>query len=84
MDINLVTIMVTVPFSDLRERAKKRGDFNAWQANYMQESEEFSTFEKSHLIDYFVLNDRSLEESVAKMVRIINKDKAKRGITDER
>lgn len=84
MDINLVTIMVTVPFSDLRERAKKRGDFDAWQANYMQESEEFSTFEKSHLIDYFVLNDRNLEESVAKMVRIINKDKAKRGIADER
>lgn len=84
MNIDLVTIMVTVPFSDLRERAKKRGDFNAWQANYMQESEEFSTFEKSHLIDYFVLNDRSLEESAAKMVRIINKDKAKRGITDEK
>ena len=84
MDINLVTIMVTVPFTDLRERAKKRGDFDAWQANYIQESEEFSTFEKSHLIDYFVLNDRSLEESVAKMVRIINKDKIKRGITYER
>ena len=84
MDIDLVTIMVTVPFSDLRERAKKRGDFNAWQANYMQESEEFSTFEKSHLIDYFVLNDRSLEESVTKMMRIVNKDKAKRCITDER
>lgn len=84
MNINLVTIMVTVPFSNLRERAKKRGDFNAWQANYMQESEEFSTFEKSHLIDYFILNDRSLEESVAKMVRVINKDKAKRGITDEK
>lgn len=83
MDINLVTIMVTVPFTELRERAKKRGDFNAWQANYMQESEEFSTFEKSHLIDYFVLNDRNLEESVEKMVRIIKKDKAKRGITDE-
>ena len=84
MNINLVTIMVTVPFSDLRERTKKRGDFNAWQANYMQESEEFSTFEKSHLIDYFILNDRSLEESVAKLVRIINKDKAKRGITNEK
>ena len=84
MNIDLVTIMVTVPFSDLRERAKKRGDFDAWQANYIQESEEFSTFEKSHLIDYFVLNDRSLKESVTKMVRIINKDKAKRGITNER
>lgn len=84
MDVELVTIMVNVPYNDLRQRAKKRGDYDAWQANYIKESEEFSSFEKSNLIDYFVLNDRSIEESVAKMVRIINKDKAKRGITDEK
>ena len=84
MDIELVTIMVNVPYNDLRQRAKKRGDYDAWQANYIKESEEFSSFEKSHLIDYFVLNDRSIEESVAKMVRVINKDRAKRGITDEK
>ena len=84
MDVNLVTIMVKVPYKDLQKRAEKRGDYNAWQANYIKESEEFSNFEKSNLIDYFVLNDRSLEESVAKMVRVINKDRAKRGITDEK
>ena len=84
MNVELVTIMVNVPYNDLRQRAKKRGDYDAWQANYIKESEEFSSFEKSNLIDYFVLNDRSIEESVAKMVRIINKDKAKRGITDEK
>lgn len=84
MDVELVTIMVNVPYNDLRQRAKKRGDYDAWQANYIKESEEFSNFEKSNLIDYFVLNDRSLEESVAKMIRVINKDKAKRGITDEK
>ena len=84
MDVELVTIMVNVPYNDLRQRAKKRGDYDAWQANYIKESEEFSNFEKSHLIDYFILNDRSIEESVAKMVRIINKDKTKRGITDEK
>lgn len=84
MDVELVTIMVNVPYNDLRQRAKKRGDYDAWQANYIKESEEFSSFEKSHLIDYFVLNDRSIEESVAKMVRVINKDRAKRGITDEK
>ena len=72
MDIELVTIMVNVPYND------------AWQANYIKESEEFSSFEKSNLIDYFVLNDRSIEESVSKMVRVINKDRAKRGITDEK
>lgn len=84
MDIELVTIMVNVPYNDLRQRARKRGDYDAWQANYIKESEEFSNFEKSNLIDYFVLNDRSLEESVAKMIRVINKDRAKRGITDEK
>lgn len=84
MDIELVTIMVNVPYNDLRQRARKRGDYDAWQANYIKESEEFSNFEKSNLIDYFVLNDRSLEESVAKMIRIINKDKLKRGVTDEK
>ena len=84
MDVELVTIMVNVPYNDLRQRAKKRGDYDAWQANYIKESEEFSNFEKSNLIDYFVLNDRSLEESVAKMIRVINKDKLKRGITDEK
>ena len=84
VDIELVTIMVNVPYNDLRQRARKRGDYDAWQANYIKESEEFSNFEKSNLIDYFVLNDRSIEESVAKMVRVINKDKAKRGFTDEK
>ena len=84
VDIELVTIMVNVPFSELRKRAKKRGDFSTWEANYKKESEEFSNFERSNLIDYFVLNDRSLEESVAKMIRVINKDRAKRGITDDK
>ena len=84
MDIELVTIMVNVPYNDLRQRARKRGDYDAWQANYIKESEEFSNFEKSNLIDYFVLNDRSIEESVAKMVRVINKDIVKRGLTDEK
>lgn len=84
MNVELVTIMVNVPYNDLRQRAKKRGDYDAWQANYIKESEEFSNFEKSHLVDYFILNDRSIEESVAKMIRVINKDRAKRGITDEK
>lgn len=84
MDINLVTIMVTVPFNTLRERAKKRGDFEQWQTNYMQESKEFSNFERSHLIDYFVLNDMNIEESVEKMIRNIKKDRSKRGIADEK
>lgn len=83
MDVHLVTIMVNVPFSELRKRAKKRGDFSTWEANYKKESEEFITFEKSNLIDYFVLNDGNIEESIKKMENVIKKDKSKRGITDE-
>ena len=83
MDVHLVTIMVNVPFSELRKRAKKRGDYDAWQANYIKESEEFSNFEKSNLIDYFVLNDGDIEESIKKMENIIKKDKSKRGVTTD-
>lgn len=83
MDVHLVTIMVNVPFSELRKRAKKRGDFSTWEANYKKESEEFKIFEKSNLIDYFVLNDGNIEESIKKMENIIKKDKSKRGVTTD-
>ena len=83
MDVHLVTIMVNVPFSELRKRAKKRGDFSTWEANYKKESKEFTTFEKSNLIDYFVLNDGNIEESIKKMENIIKKDKSKRGVTTD-
>lgn len=83
MDVHLVTIMVNVPFSELRKRAKKRGDFSTWEANYKKESEEFTIFEKSNLIDYFVLNDGNIEESIKKMENIIKKDKSKRGVTTD-
>ena len=48
-----------------------------------KESEEFTIFEKSNLIDYFMLNDGNIEESIKKMENVIKKDKSKRGITDE-
>ena len=65
------------------EKAKKRGDFSTWEANYKKESEEFTIFEKSNLIDYFVLNDGNIEESIKKMENIIKKDKSKRGVTTD-
>ena len=80
MDIELVTIMVNVPFSELRKRAKKRGDFETWKENYIKESEEFSQFEKSNLIDYRILNDGDIEDSVNKLIRIINKDKGNKNV----
>lgn len=80
MDIKFIPIYITVPYRTLIERAKKRGDFETWKENYIKESEEFSQFEKSNLIDYRVLNDGSIDDSVNKLIRIINKDKGKENV----
>ena len=77
IDIQLVSIFITTPYRTLIERAKKRGDFESWKENYIKESEEFYQFEKSNLIDYRILNDGDIDDSVEKMVRIINKHKSK-------
>lgn len=50
MDIELVTIMVNVPYNDLRQRARKRGDYDAWQANYIKETAPLLKEIKSFLI----------------------------------
>ena len=80
MDIKFVPIYITVPYRTLIERAKKRGDFESWKENYIKESDEFSQFERSNLIDYRVLNDGSIDDSVNKLIRIINKDKGKENV----
>lgn len=77
MGIELVPIYVTVPYSTLVKRAKNRGGFESWKENYINEGEEFSQFEKSNLIDYRILNDGEIDDSVEKMIRIINKHKNK-------
>ena len=80
MDIKFVPIYITVPYRTLIERSKKRGDFESWKENYIKESDEFSQFERSNLIDYRVLNDGSIDDSVNKLIRIINKDKGKENV----
>lgn len=66
IDVRLVSIYVTTPYTTAEERAKKRGDYDSWKQNYAAENDSFSNFEKSNLIDYRILNDRSLETSVEK------------------
>lgn len=75
MNIEIVAIYVTVPYRTNLERAKKRGDLKSWEENYDREKSEFKDFEKSNIIDYRILNDGSLKESVEKMINIIKKDK---------
>lgn len=73
LDIDLVVIYVTVPYMMIKERAKKRGDLKSWEENYNNESQEFKDFEKSDSIDYRILNDMCLNESVDRMVHICEK-----------
>ena len=80
MDVELIPIYITVPYRTLEKRARNRGEFNTWRENYIKESEEFTDFEKSNLIDYRILNDGDLEFSVNKLINIIRKDKQ----TDEK
>lgn len=77
MDVELIPIYITVPYRTLEKRARNRGEFNTWRENYIKESEEFTDFEKSNLIDYRILNDGDLEFSVNKLINIIRKDKQK-------
>lgn len=77
MDIRLVAIYITTPIRILENRVKKRGDFETWKENYINESEEFSHFEKSNMIDYRMLNDRDIDAATEKLITIINKDRSK-------
>ena len=76
-NLQLVDIWIDCDTDQLQLRSKKRSTADNWQANYIKESEEFANFEKSHLVDYLILNDGNIEESVARMIRVINKDIAK-------
>lgn len=74
MDIDLVAIYITTPHRTLIDRAKKRGDYDSFLANYEKEEQEFKEFENLNMIDYRVLNNESVELSAKKLVKIINKD----------
>lgn len=77
MDIRLVAIYITTPIRILENRVKKRGDFETWKENYINESEEFSHFEKSNMIDYRMLNDRDIDVATEKLITIMDKDRSK-------
>lgn len=76
-DIQLISIMITVPYAENVKRAKKRGDYKNWLENYIAEDDEFHDFQKSGLIHYYLLNNGSIKDSVKKMINIIEKEKEK-------
>lgn len=73
MAISLVPIYITVPYRTSGKRVKIRGDYESWKENYEKENKEFSSFEKSNIVDYRILNDGDVDVSVDKLVRIIEK-----------
>lgn len=73
-EIRIKTIIITTPYEKLENHAKKRGDYQSWKDNYMNENEEFKLINRLGLDDYRVLNDGSIEDSVNKMIKIIKKD----------
>lgn len=76
-DIELVGIMINVPYLENVKRAKKRGDYKTWNENYISEDDEFKNIEGSGLVHYYVLNDGTIKSSVKKLISIIEKEENK-------
>ena len=73
LDVELISITINTPYTTCRDRAKKRGDYDSWYANYKSEDKEFKDFEKSGLSHYYVLNNGTVDEAVEKLSKIISK-----------
>lgn len=71
------TIIITTPYYQLEEQAKKRGDYETWRENYNCEDEEFKKINSLGLDDYRVLNNGTIEEAVKKTIKILERDKEK-------
>lgn len=74
LDVELITVFITVPYKLNKKRAIGRGDYDAWLENYEKESSEFDDFKNSNLIRYRVLNDCDIEEATMKLENIIRKE----------
>lgn len=74
MDIELIPIYITVPYTASKNRAKIRGDYNSWKENYEKENDEFLEFENSNLIAYRILNVYTIESATDDLKRIITKE----------
>lgn len=73
LDIELINITINTPYTVCKDRAKERGDYDSWYANYKSEDKEFKDFEKSGLAQYYVLNNGTIDEAVEKLSKIISK-----------
>lgn len=76
MDINIVTIYVTLPKRYCFERAKERkDDMKKYEENYNAENLEFTQIEKDrNIIHYRILNTMSIDWACERMKSILERE----------
>lgn len=74
-NIEFIEVYIRVPYTNIKDHAKRRGDdFKAFYDRYKEESIQFDKYEKDKTFHYHILNDKSINESVNDLIRIIGKE----------
>lgn len=74
-DMQFIEIYVRVPFLELSNRAKKRGDdISVYNKRFSEENEQFMEYEKAQNFDYHILNSTTIEDAVNKLCNIVEKE----------
>lgn len=70
-----VTIYIRVPMSVGKRRAEQRGEgLDSYLKRYAMENEQFSEYERKAVWDYHILNAVTIEQAIAKGVRIVSNE----------
>lgn len=70
-----VTIYIRVPKSVGKRRAGQRGEgLESYLKRYAMENEQFSEYERKAVWDYHILNAVTIEEAIAKGVKIVSNE----------
>lgn len=72
-EYDFIVIYIRVPYATAKKRSEHRGDKN-FSARYESENSMFGEFERKGCWDYHLLNNGTLEDAVAKMKHIIEKE----------
>lgn len=73
-EFDFVTIYIRTPKALAMSRCKDRGDEAEFTKRYEAENQQFTNYEKSMQWDYHILNNRSLDDAVATMSKMIRKE----------
>lgn len=80
---DFIEIYIRCPINIATERAIQRGDdLTTFMTRYKSENQQFSQYEKSMSFDFHLLNDRSFDEAVNKVVSWITLEKQRRELNE--